>query len=191
MKREFKKKIVFLDMDGVLADFDGSVSVHIQDPPEMFISGFFRNLKVLPGAKEGVQALLNHPKLKVYIGTKHTTKTDYSPSEKVGWVREHFPELLKRMCIVTDKNLLKGDYLIDDDTRWKTFDGEFIHFDKNRPEEEWKRVVDHIEKQLLDYMTPEERSERAYHQTLVMQEMNRKICEIGACIHEEHHKDLK
>jgi 5'-nucleotidase len=139
-----KKKILYLDMDGVLADFDGAVTAHIHNPPEMFLPGFFRNLKVMPGAKEGVKALLDNPKLKAYIGTKHTTKTDYSPSEKVGWVREHFPELIRRMCIVTDKNLLRGDYLIDDDLRWKDFQGEFIHFDKTKPEEEWKRIVEYL-----------------------------------------------
>jgi 5'(3')-deoxyribonucleotidase len=143
-KKQKDKKVVFVDMDGVLADFDGSIEKHVLDPPEMFVPGFFRNLKVMPGAKEGVKALLNNPKIKVYIGTKHTTKTDYSPSEKVGWVREHFPELIKRMFIVTDKHLLKGDYLIDDDLRWKHFPGEFIHFDKAKPEEEWKRVVDYF-----------------------------------------------
>lgn len=141
---KIKKKIIFVDMDGVLADFDGSVAVHIQDPPEMFVPGFFRNLKVMPGAKEGVQALIDNPKLKVYIGTKHTTKTDYSPSEKVAWVREHFPQLLKKMFIVTDKHLLKGDYLIDDDLRWRNFPGEFIHFDKTNSAKEWERVVEYL-----------------------------------------------
>ena len=144
MKSQPRKKIVFIDLDGVCADFDGAIAVHIKDPPEMFEPVFFRNLKVLPGAKEGVQALLDNPRLEVYIGTKHTTKTDYSPSEKVGWVREHFPELVKRMCIVTDKNLLRGDYLIDDDRRWETFPGKFIHFDRTRSEEEWKRIVEYL-----------------------------------------------
>jgi 5'(3')-deoxyribonucleotidase len=110
----------------------------------MFVPGFFRNLKVMPGSKEGIEALLDNPKLRVYIGTKHTTKTDYSPSEKCGWVREHFPKLLKKMFIVTDKNLLRGDYLIDDDKRWQDFEGEFIHFDKTKPEEEWKRIVEYL-----------------------------------------------
>ena len=143
-KKDVRKHVVFLDMDGVLADFDGAISVHMQDPPEMFEPGFFRNLKVMPGAKEGVQALLDNPRLKVYIGTKHTTKTDHSPSEKVAWVREHFPSLLKKMFIVTDKHLLRGDFLIDDDLRWKKFPGKFIHFDKTNPESEWKRIVQYF-----------------------------------------------
>lgn len=137
-----KKKIVFVDMDNVIADFDGAIAKVVHDPPEMFEPGFFRNLKVMPGAKEGVAALLQNPNLKVYIGTKHTTKTDYSPSEKVGWIREHFPSLLKRMFIVTDKHLLRGDYLVDDDKRWQNFPGTFIHFDKTKPAEEWIRVVE-------------------------------------------------
>lgn len=135
------KKIVLCDMDGVLADFDGAVTTPGDDPPEMFVPGFFRNLKPMPGAIEGIRALIANPKLKVYIATKHTTKTDNSPSEKVAWIREHLPELLKKMFIVTDKLMLRGDYLIDDDKRWKDFKGEFIWFDKTNPEKEWKRVV--------------------------------------------------
>lgn len=139
-----KKKIVFIDIDGVLADFEGSIKEVIQDPPEMWEIGFFRNLKIMPGAKEGVAALLANPKYKVYIGTKHFSGTDYCASEKMGWVREHFPQLIKRVMMICDKTKLKGDYLIDDDRRWQDFDGEFIHFDKYNPETEWERIVEKL-----------------------------------------------
>jgi inhibitor of KinA sporulation pathway (predicted exonuclease)/5'(3')-deoxyribonucleotidase len=143
------KKVVYIDMDGVIANFDGAVSSGVShNPPEMFEPGFFRSLNVMPGAKEGVAALLANPNLKVYIGTKHTTKTDYSPSEKVGWIREHFPSLVKRMFIVTDKLLLRGDYLIDDDKKWEKFPGEFVHFDRTKPEEEWKRIVEYLKEKV-------------------------------------------
>jgi 5'(3')-deoxyribonucleotidase len=46
------------------------------------------------------------------------------------------------MMIVADKNLLKGDYLIDDDLRWKDFTGKFLHFDNTKPAEEWARIVE-------------------------------------------------
>lgn len=183
-----RKNVVFLDMDGVCADFDGAVSVHMHNPPEMFVPGFFRNLKVMPGAKEGVQALLDNPRLKVYIATKHTTKTDYSPSEKVGWVREHFPELVRRMFIVTDKYLLRGDYLIDDDLRWQKFPGKFIHFDRNNPAEDWKRVVQYFKDNEEDLIGPEEKAERAYQTILATQKLNAEICKLGVCIHKEHRK---
>lgn len=36
--------------------------------------------------------------------------------------------------------------------------------------------------------TPQEKSEEAYQRILAMQEANRRICEIGCCIHKEHQK---
>ena len=38
-------------------------------------------------------------------------------------------------------------------------------------------------------MTPQEKSQRALEMIEAMQELNRKICEIGACIHKEHQKN--
>lgn len=46
------------------------------------------------------------------------------------------------------------------------------------------REVKEIEKG----QSPKEKAEAAYQQQLRMQELNQKICEIGACIHKEHHK---
>jgi hypothetical protein len=150
-----KKKIVFLDMDGPLFDFRKGVGrdPYEQDPPEMFALEFFRNLPVQSGARWAVSELLACDYLDVYIATKPTTKTlhirngkGYYPchSEKVGAIAEHFPELLKKMFIVPDKLLLRGDFLIDDDKRWEKFPGMFIHFDERDPERSWKHAVARI-----------------------------------------------
>lgn len=128
-------------MDGVLADFEGSVKTPGWDPPEMFEPGFYRNLKVFPNAKWAIAQLLMIPGLNIHIVTKHTTKVDHCASEKIGWIREHFPMLLRHMTITTDKTKFIGDYLIDDDRRWIGFKGRFLHFDKTKPEEEWVRLV--------------------------------------------------
>jgi 5'(3')-deoxyribonucleotidase len=140
-------KIVFLDMDGVLADFDGAIPPGSGwDPPEMFVVGFFRNLKVMPGAKQSVAKLLENPDLEVYIGSKPTTKNLHSFTEKAEWIEEHFPALLKSMVLVCDKKLLHGDILIDDDLeRWSpVFDGQFIHFDRHNPEQSWGKIVEEL-----------------------------------------------
>lgn len=142
-----RKKIVYLDMDGVMANFEAAVPPNCGwDPPEMFVPGFFRNLPVMPGAVEGVKALLACPRLEVYIGSKHTTKATNSATEKVEWVQEHFPPLLRRMVLVCHKSLLLGDVLVDDDRdRWEGhFRGEFIHFDKKHPEWAWEGVVNYL-----------------------------------------------
>ena len=132
-------------MDGVLADFDGALPPGSGwDPPEMFVPGFFRNLKVMPGAKEAVEILLADHNLDVYIGSKPTSKSTVCATEKMDWVAEHFPGLLKKMVLVCDKKLLRGDYLVDDDfDMWgKAFVGQFIHFDRKNPEQSWKHAVD-------------------------------------------------
>lgn len=142
-----KKRTVFLDMDGVLADFDGAITSGVDwDPPEMFEPGFFRNLKVMPGAKEAVAKLLANPDLEVYIGSKPTTKNLSSFTEKAAWIEEHFPDLLKRIILVCDKKLLNGDILIDDDLKtWgHVFKGQFIHFDRHNSEESWKKIVEEL-----------------------------------------------
>lgn len=141
---EDEKYIVFLDMDGVLADFDGAISSGVEwDPPEMFEPGFFRNLKVMPGAKEAVAQLLAQDDLEVYIGSKPTSKNRLSATEKMDWINEHFPELVRNMVLVCDKKLLRGDILIDDDKeRWgHVFEGRFIHFDRKNPEKAWAEIT--------------------------------------------------
>ena len=137
------KRIIFLDMDGVLADFDGAVKNHVPDPPEMFVPGFFRNLAVMEGAKEAVAALLANKKLEVYIGSKMTSKVPSCASEKMEWIAKHFPALKRHMVLVCDKKLLRGHVLVDDDIkRWgHKFVGHFIHFNRNKPAESWKAVV--------------------------------------------------
>jgi len=133
---------VYLDMDGVLADFDAGVGrtyEYKSDPPEMLAKGFFRNLPVMPGAKEAVAVLQENPMVDLYIATKPTTKNLHCATEKYEWVAEHFPSLLKKIFMVCDKGHLNGDFLIDDDFKeWgDRFQGNFIYFERNAPLSSW------------------------------------------------------
>ena len=130
------KTIVYLDMDGVLANFWQAVAEpHAHDPPEMFVQGFFRNLKPNPGAKEAVAELLEYEGLDIYIASKPTTKNLFCATWKFPVGRD--PALLRKMFLTCDKGHLIGDYLVDDDSlRWsKDFRGRTLHFDEKRPEE--------------------------------------------------------
>ena len=137
-------------MDGVLADFKAGVGRpdHEWDPPEMFVQGFFRNLPLMAGAKEGVEALLKHSYIDLYIATKPTTKNLFCATEKFQWIEEHFPELLKKMHVTCDKGQLRGDYLIDDDKdQWgEKFPGSFIHFKERDPLVAWKEILEYMSK---------------------------------------------
>ncbi len=140
--------IVYVDMDGVLANFDKALKSPREPgkglPPEMLEKDFFRNLEVMPGAIKAIDELESLPGVEVFIATKITTKNLYSATEKFEWIEEHFPSLLKKIFITCDKALLKGDFLIDDYHRWKTFPGTFIHFNKHNPIEAWSDAVQQI-----------------------------------------------
>lgn len=139
------KKIVYLDMDGVLANFWLGVGRPDAEwnPPEMYVKGFFRNLPVMEGAKEAVAQLLANPNLDVYIASKPDSINMHSATEKFEWINEHFPALIKKIFLTCDKGHLNGDFLIDDDEdRWKKkFRGTFLVFDEHKPIESWDRIL--------------------------------------------------
>ena len=143
-------KIVYLDMDGVLADFWRGVGRPGAEwnPPEMYVKGFFRNLPVMAGAKEAVAELLTIPGIDVYIASKPDSTNMDSATEKYQWINEHFPELIKKIFLTCDKGHLNGDYLIDDDIdRWgPKFKGQLIHFDEHAPLDSWRRVLAELRK---------------------------------------------
>lgn len=150
-KQKMKPKIVFLDMDGPLANFPKGAGTEpgqwADDPPAMFEKGFYRNLEVMPGAREAVTKLLKMPHLEIHIASKPTTKNLNCATEKFEWVEEHFPELLRgRLHLIQDKGLLIGDYLIDDyRERWEpVFKGKFIWFDERTPELSWQKVLEEV-----------------------------------------------
>ena len=139
--------IIYLDMDGVLADFFaglGRVVSPDEDPTEIYEKGFYRNLPVMEGAKEAVAKLLAHPDLKIYIASKpcNTRKNPHCPSEKYEWIDEHFPELYNKIYLTCNKNRLTGNFLIDDHPhKWNKFEGTVIKFDPKEPVESWKKVL--------------------------------------------------
>lgn len=151
-KEDFFKRIVYLDLDGVLADFDAGIGWKFEerkdDPPEMFRLGFFRQLAPVPGARVFVNEILSFSGLDVYIASKPSTKNIHSVTEKYEWVREHFPELFKKIFLVCDKSHLIGHYLIDDDIdRWgKIFPGTFLYFNPADRDGSWARILDYLRK---------------------------------------------
>lgn len=131
---------VLVDMDGVLADFDGPLfryfGAELDCTPETQIHRFLTNhlpdewlrrqmramvegnrwfarLPVMPGAKEGVKYLQDagHD---VWIVSKPLEASRSCASDKFEWVEEHFPSLVGKLILAPDKGLVKGDYLIDD-----------------------------------------------------------------------------
>ncbi|MFK8163141.1 MAG: hypothetical protein AB8H12_11815 [Lewinella sp.] len=131
-----KKKIIYVDMDGVLCDFVAAHAEALAANPGILYPqsqyGFFRNLRPMPGAIAAMAALQHHPALEVYILTAPSIPNPLCYSEKREWVETHLGmEMVRRLIISPNKGLSKGDFLIDDHTKGRgqdMFEGRLIHF---------------------------------------------------------------
>ncbi len=75
--------------------------------------GFYRDLRVVSGAREAVAHLLEAG-CHVVVCTAPSLQNETCASEKIAWLAEHFPELRKSFAVVKDKTLVRGDVLVDD-----------------------------------------------------------------------------
>lgn len=140
-----EKKILFLDMDGVLVDFGGHFET-IKNSDKFIgefyknnidrIPGIFRNPPPIKDAIESVRKLYENGKYEMYIATAAPWGNPESASDKRYWIETHFGRMFRKRMVVTHlKHLLIGDYLIDDRTANGAGDfgkltgrGEHIHF---------------------------------------------------------------
>ena len=103
-------------MDGVLVDFDQllrDLGVGVEALKRM--PGAFRRMRPMPGAIEGVRALIAMG-FEVWVASKPVTGAPHCYAEKVEWILNHLPELKRRIILTHDKGLLgdRGNFLIDD-----------------------------------------------------------------------------
>ena len=134
------KKTVFIDMDGVLVNYQK----HYKD----FNDLNFENMEPIEGSIDAFHELnKNH---EVYIVSAPPLKQDYAHNQKVAWVRKMLgDEFEKKIVFTRNKGLLRGDYLIDDNTNKHGIDkfsikkGQtLVHFNPGRSVlEEWVRVI--------------------------------------------------
>ena len=158
-----KKKIVYIDMDGVLVDFSKAIDEWFEKHPHLkeryknnpdHIQGLFRNPPPVEGAIEAVKKLHKSGKYELFIATSAPWGNPMSGMDKRFWIEDYFGDIFhKRMFVTHRKDLLMGDYLIDD--RLKNgageFSGELLRFgydweNDNKPNKypTWESILDYL-----------------------------------------------
>ena len=144
------KKILYIDMDGVLVDFDSKSKEISADILEKHrgdicnIRGVFLEMVPMPGAIDAFKKLSE--KFDTYILTTAPWDNHFAWSEKLEWVKKYIGNVAeKRLIITCHKNLNKGDYLIDDMRRngSERFEGELILFGSDEFLN-WKNILDYL-----------------------------------------------
>jgi 5'(3')-deoxyribonucleotidase len=145
-----KKKILYIDMDGVVADFDKALEYydldinnmnHENDSNQATIRNnkvdviceanedFFHHIPPINSAIEAVGQLFE--KFDIYFLSTPMWNAPHSFTGKRIWIEKHFGEMASKRLILTHrKDLNIGEFLIDDRicNGVENFSGTHIHF---------------------------------------------------------------
>jgi len=145
-----KKKILYIDMDGVVADFDKALEYydseinkmnHENDSNQATIRNnkvdviceanedFFHQIPPVNSAIETVSQLFE--KFDIYFLSTPMWNAPHSFTGKRIWIEKHFGEMASKRLILTHrKDLNIGEFLIDDRicNGVENFSGTHIHF---------------------------------------------------------------
>ena len=123
-------------MDDVLCDYTGANKRDLAKNPDIKYPqsqyGFYANLKPIDNAIRVVKKLIESEKFDVYILTAPSFRNPLSYTEKRVWIETQFGiEFTEKLIICSNKGLLRGDILIDDNDHGKgqeNFIGRLIQF---------------------------------------------------------------
>ena len=138
------KQQLFLDCDGVLADFDKAAEKIFGMPPReaeerigtpqfwakiRHQRSFYRHLELMPDARE-LFNVVAHLQPVILTGCP---LGGWAEVQKMEWAAEHFPGTKMITCLSAEKrmHMQRGDVLVDDylkyRSRWEEAGGIFIH----------------------------------------------------------------
>ena len=154
LKRTNKKQIVFVDMDGVLVNFQSGIDKISKEDYEKYgplhfdeVPGIFSLMEPMEGAIEAYQWLCEH--FDTYILSTAPWDNPSAWIDKLLWVKKYLPkEAYKRLTLTHNKHLAAGHFLIDDRTAngAEDFGGKHIHYGPEGHKDfgDWKAVISYM-----------------------------------------------
>lgn len=144
------KKILYIDMDGVLVNFKSAFPKISKDtlteydgcPDE--VPGIFSKMEPNPGALDAFKQLSKI--FDTYILSTSPWENPSAWTDKLNWVKKHLGEhAYKRLILTHHKNLNRGDFLVDDQRRngADNFKREHIHF-RTEKFPDWNAVLNYL-----------------------------------------------
>jgi 5'(3')-deoxyribonucleotidase len=149
------KKILYIDMDGVLVDFQSAFPHISADILKQYegrldeVPGIFGLMDPMDGAVNAFNELAFI--FDTYILSTSPWENPSAWSDKLLWVKRHLgTTAYKRLIISHHKNLNRGDYLVDDREKngADRFLGELILFG-SASFPNWKRVVQYLKERAI------------------------------------------
>ena len=143
-------KVLYIDMENVLADFSYRKSLISKTNEKAFedrlfdVPGFFAFMKPVNGAVEGFSEL--SAQYDVHIISTPLGENSTLRLHKHQWVRSHFGEAARKRIIRNSPSALtRGDYLIEhrQNNHYKDFRGERVAFRSNRFRN-WAAVLNYL-----------------------------------------------
>ena len=136
-------KRVYLDIDGVLADYDKAIREGTPRSDFVYRRDTFLNLDPFPNSIESVSRI-EQMGFDTWILGKLPKKNPYAATEKVLWIHKYFPQLISKIVLTFDKGAVGSphDFLIDDHPEWANamaFKGTVIKFRGN-----WEPVLQYL-----------------------------------------------
>jgi len=144
------KKILYIDMDNVLVDFQSAFPKLDQKLLDEYpdnkdeIPNIFSLMDPITGAIDSYKELSEL--FDTYILSTSPWENDSAWIDKIKWVKKHLGTYAyKRLILSHHKNLNKGDFLIDDRLAngVEKFEGEHIHFGQD-PFNDWESVLNYL-----------------------------------------------
>lgn len=155
---ENKKIVVYVDLDDTLVNFMSGVKKCPKETVARYerdengknqfdnIPGVFARMEPMTGAVEAFQWLAEH--FDTYILSTAPWNNPSAWSDKLEWVKRYLGDAAyKRLILSHHKDLLRGDYLIDDSDRDDIlrFQGKHIQIGEE-PFKDWTAVLDYFKK---------------------------------------------